>query len=90
MTPLDLAMIAAIALVGAYPLLGYVAKLPKLAIGRPSPALESTKAEWRQEWVKTLITLQTELEEMGESNQADLCRQLVWEILGGDPDEVTA
>lgn len=82
----DIAVIVTIAAVAAYPA---IAKILSQVIGnRPSEPRQSTKAEWRQGWVHTLITLQTELEDAGEDGQSDLCRQLIWELLGGDSDGV--
>ena len=86
MSPSDIAVIVTLALIAGYPALGYIAKLPKLRAPTASPQ-QPSKAEWRQRWVQTLISLQTELEDSAETSQADLCRQLIWEILGGDPDE---
>ena len=88
MSLVDLAVIATIAIIAGYPAIG--AAVSAIRGLRTPSVLESSKAEWRQQWVKTLISLQTELEEASEDSQAELCRQLIWEILGGDPEEVAA
>lgn len=88
MSLVDLAVIATIAIIAGYPAIGAVLSAVR-GLRVPSASVPS-KAEWRQQWVKTLISLQTELEDASEDSQAELCRQLIWEILGGDPEEVAA
>ena len=83
----DLAVIATIAIIAGYPAIGAALSYIR---GLQAASLQPSKAEWRQQWVKTLISLQTELEDASEDSQAELCRQLIWEILGGDADEVAA
>lgn len=88
MNPLDLAVIAGIAALAAAPL------LPRLALllsgwGKPSPqgqASGQTQEGWRQEWTSTLISLLADLEKQEMAPASKLCRELMWEIIGGEPE----
>lgn len=82
MSNLDILVLSVIAAVACYPAV-------RLALGRlPSwisrPAAVATKEEWQQRWTHTLIELLADLERDGLKPGATLCRELMWEILGGD------
>jgi hypothetical protein len=61
----------------ALPLLKKI-QLPQLSIGGP------TQDRWQSASVATLIALQGELEARKMPAATKLCRELIWEILGGD------
>jgi hypothetical protein len=48
------------------------------------PPAEVTKERWQQRWTHTLIDLLADLDKGGMKQGATLCRELMWEILGGD------
>lgn len=85
MTPVDIAVaVALVALIGA-PALG---SLPKFMPTLPKPAAKTESEEaWRQRWVATLIDLQTDLEERSQDEQVELCRNMIWQMLGGETGE---
>lgn len=45
---------------------------------------EATKEGWQQRWTHTLIELLADLDKGGMKQGATLCRELMWEIIGGD------
>ena len=47
---------------------------------------EDAAANWRNQWVQTLMELQADLESRGKQQAPlKLCKQLIWEIIGGGP-----
>jgi hypothetical protein len=42
---------------------------------------------WR-DWVQTLMTLQRDLEDGGAEECVPLVRELIWRMLGGEPNDV--
>lgn len=87
MTPVDVAVVAVVGVVLGYPYLtGLVKSLPSLPKAVPSPSKEP-EDEWRQKWVATLIDLQTDLEERSQAEQVALCRNMIWQLLGGESGE---
>lgn len=56
------------------------ANAPALPAGPPA----TPESQWMQESVDTLIRLQATLEARQMTQAAKLCRQLTWEVLGGD------
>lgn len=86
MTTVDIVVIGTIAVVALFPLLKQwyktiAAKVPAVAVTVDDDSL------WRQKWVATLIDLQGELEERESADQVVLCRQLIWQMLGGEPSK---
>jgi hypothetical protein len=83
----------AVALVAvvAYPLIANWAVLGWNTFMSSSPAAavaseEESAANWRNKWVQTLMQLQADLESKGKQQSSlKLCKQLIWEILGGGP-----
>jgi hypothetical protein len=54
-----------------------------------SPKVVSLPADnWRTDWVQTLMSLQIDLELEGEEQCVPLVRELIWRLLGGEPNEV--
>jgi hypothetical protein len=53
-----------------------------------TPPVKPPADTWRSNWVQTLMSLQTDLEEEGADNCVPLVRELVWRLLGGEPSEV--
>ena len=52
----------------------------------PWPAAgKAPAADWKTETVETLIRLQATLDEKQMTPASKLCRELIWQILGGDP-----
>jgi hypothetical protein len=91
MTATDIAVIAAVLGIGAAP--GLLARLQAVRLlgGEAAPAqpeapAEASKEAWRQEWTSTLISLLADLEKQDMAPATKLCRELMWEIIGGEPD----
>lgn len=88
-SPLDLAVLAVIALVALAPTVISVGR--KLVAGGipiqlPGSAPAAGGDAWKKLWVQKLMELQSDLEAKPEQKPAlTLCRQLIWEILGGGP-----
>lgn len=84
MSTLDLCVLAGLGLLAAWP---WLQSLPKglLAIV-PVSGKQANEEAWRQKWVATLIDLQTDLEERSQTEQVDLCRNLIWQLLGGESE----
>lgn len=86
MNPVDLAVLGGLAAVAAAPALPRLSLLLK---ARPKPsqaASEQSQEVWRQKWTSTLIDLLGDLEEQDMAPAAKLCRELMWEIIGGEPE----
>jgi hypothetical protein len=82
MSWLDILVISGLGLAAGYPfLLSALRKLPAL---RPAAA---TKEAWQQQWTHTLIDLLADLDRDGMKQGASLCRELMWEILGGEGEK---
>jgi len=78
---IDVAVYSVLAAVALYPLALPLLKkiqLPRLPVGTAS------KDRWQSGSVATLIALQAELEARTMPAASKLCRELIWEILGGD------
>jgi len=65
-----------------YPLIA--SNLLKLPLFKSAAA---TKEEWRQKWTATLIDLLADLDKGGMQQGATLCRELMWEIIGGEGEK---
>lgn len=97
MSALDVLVVSVLGGVAAYPaLFRWAAYAADLLRKRPSPAPTPSPAGetvdgWRQRWVNTLIGLLGELESRPDGRPSEpaetLCRQLTWEIIGGQPDK---
>lgn len=90
MTPVDIAVVTAIGIVLGYPYLtGLVKSIPSLpSLPKPVPTVSSEPEDvWRQRWVATLIDLQTDLEQRSQDEQVELCRNMIWQLLGGEVGE---
>ena len=86
MTAIDLAVLGGLAAVAAAPALPSLSLLLK-ARPKPNPAdAEQTQEAWRQQWTSTLIDLLGDLEGQDMAPAAKLCRELMWEIIGGEPE----
>ena len=87
MTPADIAVVATIGIVLGYPYLtGLVKSIPSLP--KPVPTVSSEPEDvWRQRWVATLIDLQTDLEQRSQDEHVELCRNMIWQLLGGEVGE---
>lgn len=79
MNKLDILALSAISVALAYPLLRKFAG----QLWSAKPGAESKEA-WRQRWTHKLIELLGDLDRDGAKAGAALCRELMWEILGGD------
>lgn len=78
---IDAVVYSVLAAVALFPVLAPLVKkfrLPALPAGVPAPD------RWQSESVATLIALQGELEARKMPAATKLCRELIWEILGGD------
>ncbi len=81
LSSIDMAVYSVLAAVALYPValpLLKTIRLPKLPGGTPTPD------RWQSGSVATLIALQGELEARKMPAATKLCRELIWEILGGD------
>lgn len=86
---LDYVVIGCIAAVAAAPLLLKAARAAAGGIRLRLPDFSGVATETsgsREQWVNTLMRLQSELEaNPGQAPALKLCRQLIWELLGGGP-----
>lgn len=88
LTPTDYIVIGCIAVVAAGPLLLTAARAAARGIKLPTlPGLpKADPASHREQWVVRLMELQSDLESKPEQAAAlKLCRELIWELLGGGP-----
>jgi hypothetical protein len=79
MSTTDYLVFGSLAVIGALPFA--LAYLPKVKLTKP---VAPSDAEWRDQWVRTLISLQGELDGKKMNDASILCRKLVWLILGGE------
>ena len=75
---IDVVVYSGLAAVALFPLLRPY--LQKLRV----TALPAGPDRWQSESVAALIALQAELESRQKPAATKLCRELIWEILGGD------
>jgi hypothetical protein len=84
MSSLDILVLSCLGVAVCYPAL---MSALRAATGLPAwfarPA-EATKERWQQRWTHTLIELLADLDKGGMKQGASLCRELMWEILGGE------
>jgi hypothetical protein len=81
LSSIDVAVYSVLAAVALYPVALPLLKkirLPALPAAAPGPD------RWQSGSVATLIALQGELETRQMPAATKLCRELIWEILGGD------
>ena len=87
--PADYVIIAVLAAVAAAPIvISWVKKLIAggLTLQLPRPVIQTSEESWRKHWVQKLIELQDDLERKPEHAESfKLCRQLIWQLLGGGP-----
>jgi hypothetical protein len=76
---LDVAVFSGLAALALGPSVWPYIKSFRLPVA-PKPAPE----EWQASRIATLISLQGELETRQKPAAVKLCRELIWEILGGD------
>lgn len=84
MKPLDIGVLCVLLAILVGPLVWKwaAAAIKPLAKGPTKPS----GVQWQQLWVERLIELQGDLEgRQGADNAVRLCRQLIWELLGGGP-----
>jgi hypothetical protein len=79
MSWLDILVSSGVVAAVAYPFIA--SSLRKLALFKTTAA---TQEEWRQRWTATLIDLLADLDRDGMKQGATLCRELMWEIIGGE------
>lgn len=79
MSWLDILVSSGVVVAVAYPLIA--TGLRKLALFKSTAV---TQEEWRQRWTATLIDLLADLDRDGMKQGATLCRELMWEIIGGE------
>jgi len=77
----DLAVYSVLAAVAGLPFLAPLLKGVKLPA---LPAMAAKPERWQAKSVDTLIALQTELEARKMPAAVKLCRELIWEVIGGD------
>lgn len=83
MNRLDLIVLSVAAAALAYPLIR-VGLSKVVSAVRPSvPMLAENAMSWQQRWTNTLIELLSDLERDGKKEAAGICRDLMWEIIGG-------
>ncbi len=84
--PTDYLVAVALAVIALFPLLVKGVRLGWSRLPSRQPSGEASAAEWRAGWVQTLMELQSELESRNnQQSSVKLCKQLIWEILGGGP-----
>jgi hypothetical protein len=95
MSSIDVLVLSLLGVVAAYPAIVRWGASALEAV-RPVPAPQPVPwvddaDEWRQRWMGTLITLLGELENRPDGHPSEpaetLCRELMWEVIGGQPDE---
>lgn len=89
MSPADIAVIAVIAVVAAWPWIASAAVAGWGLVRRPAPVapIKAAGGEgWQAAWVQTLMSLQDELQAKGGKPDAavKLCRELIWLLIGGE------
>jgi hypothetical protein len=83
MSSLDILVLSGLAVALCYPLLLSTLHAAGSVAGwfaRP----QATQEQWRQRWTHTLIELLADLDRDGMKQGGLLCRELMWEIIGGD------
>lgn len=76
----DLAVYSVLAAIAGLPLLRPLLASLKL----PTLPWKSVGDRWQSQSVETLIALQTDLEARKMTPAVRLCRELIWEVIGGD------
>lgn len=97
MSSIDVLVLSLLGVVAAYPVIVQwgstaIASLRRDPSPTPLPWPETDDVEgWRQKWTGILIALLGELESRPDGRPSEpaetLCRELMWEIIGGHPDE---
>lgn len=83
MSKLDILVLSGIVIAVCYPaILSALNVAGNLTTFFAKPS--ATQEQWRQRWTATLIELLGDLDKQGMKQGATLCRELMWEILGGD------
>lgn len=73
---------------GAYYI--YQRRLTRAPSAASVTILPSDPAEWREQWVTTLMHLQQELADEGRDCCVPLVRELIWRLMDGEPNDVPA
>jgi hypothetical protein len=85
MSNLDILVLSGLAVALCYPaILSSISAASSVAAWFASPKAEATQERWRQRWTHTLIELLADLDRDGMKQGGILCRELMWEIIGGD------
>lgn len=85
MSSLDILVLSCLGVAVCYPAILSAARAATvLPAWFSRPAAEATKERWQQRWTHTLIGLLADLDKAGMKQGASLCRELMWEILGGE------
>lgn len=84
MNIIDLTVYSILGLVAAFPAVrALIAKIRSRVPAAPAPANGDT---WTQKWTFYLIELVEELEQKDQPEAAQLGRELIWLLIGGQPD----
>lgn len=84
MNTIDLTAYSVLGLVAAFPAVRAAAvKLWPRFIAAPTPAAQASRT---QHWTALLLQLVEELEDDGAADAAELGRELIWRLIGGQPD----
>lgn len=83
MNKLDILVLSGLAVALFYPAIISIFRAAIPAIPDASP-VEVKSERWQQQWTHTLIDLLADLDSGGLKQGASLCRELMWEIIGGD------
>ena len=84
MNTIDLTVYSILALVAAFPAVRAAAvKLWPTLTAAPTPAAHASRT---QHWTALLLQLVEELDADGSPDAAELGRELIWRLIGGQPD----
>ena len=81
---MDALVYSGLAAFAAFPMLTTLLKGIRLPVLPVLPAPAPAPDRWQAGTVDALVTLQGELEQRKMPAAMKLCRELIWEILGGD------
>lgn len=85
MNSLDILVLSGLVIATCYPaILSALHAAGSVTAWFSSSPAEAARERWQQRWTHTLIELLADLDKGGMTQGATLCRELMWEIIGGD------
>lgn len=88
----DIAVFSVLAMVAGFPVLDAAIRKVLAVSKKKDVANPDAVEQWRQRWTALLITLGREIESgsggtIRKEEALRLSRELMWEIIGGEPDQ---